>query len=178
MNKFICILPLGEVGLVFFKKLKEDLEGGFDFEVKLEDKIEIPDYAYDESRDQCDSRIILNELKTKKFIGAERVVAVTDVDLFTKNLNYIFGRAESSGKICLVSVKRLDPAFYKQKVVEDLFYNRVLKEVIHELGHTFGLKHCKNEKCVMYFSNTVEDTDNKGVEFCEECQKAYEYMKS
>jgi archaemetzincin len=35
------------------------------------------------------------------------------------------------------------------------------------LGHSFGFEHCPNRKCVMFFSSSVRDTDNKGFQFCE-----------
>nr|WP_243666411.1 matrixin family metalloprotease [Vulcanisaeta sp. JCM 16159] len=45
----------------------------------------------------------------------------------------------------------------------------MLKEVLHELGHSFGLDHCADPRCVMYFSNTIEDTDRKGPGYCQRC---------
>lgn len=37
-------------------------------------------------------------------------------------------------------------------------------------GHTWGLAHCAAPRCVMFFSNTLHDTDAKGVEFCSACR--------
>lgn len=177
MNKFIYILPLREVNLDYFEKLEKDLENKFNFKVRLGNKVEIPDYAYSKDRNQYNGRIILNELDNIKIEGAEKILVITEVDLFADDLNFIFGQAESSGKMALISTKRLNPEFYKQKKGEDLFYKRIFKEAVHELGHTFGLKHCQNKKCVMHFSNKVEDTDVKEGVFCVECGKLYEYMK-
>ena len=177
-EKNIYILPLGNVGLKFFEKIKTDLEKKFDFRVKLENRIEIPDYAFNKEKDQYNGRIILNELSKINFENTEKILAITDKDLFTEDLDYIFGQAESSGKVCLVSTNRLNPEFYKEKLDKDLFYSRVLKEAIHELGHTFSLKHCQNKKCVMHFSDNINNTDFKDSEFCEKCNEAYKYMNS
>ncbi|TLX91314.1 MAG: hypothetical protein E6K97_02920 [Thaumarchaeota archaeon] len=38
----------------------------------------------------------------------------------------------------------------------------MVKECVHELGHIFGFVHCPNIECVMYFSNSLSDTDIKG----------------
>ncbi len=48
---------------------------------------------------------------------------------------------------------------------------RALKEAVHELGHTYYLSHCADAKCVMYFSNSLADTDIKGAGFCKRCQQ-------
>jgi archaemetzincin len=176
MLKYIYILPLGEVSLDFLGKLKKDLENKFGFKIEIRNRVEMPDYVYNKEKDQYNSRIILNELTKLSFKNTEKILAITDLDLFTEDLSYIFGQAETSGKICLISSKRLNPKFYNKNFDKDLFYSRILKEAIHELGHTFGLKHCKNKKCVMHFSNNIEETDFKKSEFCEECGRVYQYV--
>jgi len=52
-----------------------------------------------------------------------------------------------------------------------LFFERTFKELNHELGHTFGLLHCNSPRCVMNFSNSVLEVDQKSRFFCEKCQK-------
>lgn len=175
-RSYIYILPLGNIDLDFFEKLEKDLEKKFGFEVKIKNMKEIPNYSYNKDRDQYNGRIILNELENINFRNAEKILAITEVDLFMEDLNFIFGQAESNGKICLISTKRLNPEFYGKKLDRDLFYKRILKEAIHELGHTFGLKHCENKKCVMCISNNIGNTDLKNNDFCEECGKLYNYF--
>jgi archaemetzincin len=62
----------------------------------------------------------------------------------------------------------LSPAFYGLPEAPELFFQRVTKETLHELGHVFGLEHCKNS-CVMRFSNSLNDTDRKPESFCPSC---------
>jgi archaemetzincin len=63
----------------------------------------------------------------------------------------------------VVSVARLrDPN-------PDRFLNRVVKEAVHELGHTWGLGHCDSPTCVMHHSESVEDADAKNEGFCRTC---------
>jgi len=50
-----------------------------------------------------------------------------------------------------------------------LLHERLLKEALHELGHTFGLRHCVDYTCVMSSSNGVERIDLKRAEFCPNC---------
>jgi archaemetzincin len=46
---------------------------------------------------------------------------------------------------------------------------RAIKEAIHELGHTFGLKHCPDWRCVMASTHAAERLDVKSADFCAAC---------
>ena len=63
-------------------------------------------------------------------------------------------------------------SFYGLPDNETIIYHRCEKEAIHELGHTFGLVHCRNFECVMYYANAVEDIDLKANVFCPHCAQA------
>ena len=103
----------------------------------------------------------------------DRVLAVTDVDLFDDGLDFVFGHATIHGRFAVISIARFgsnDP----DKVVE-----RATKTAIHELGHTFGLYHDDaNPDCVMHFSERLEHTDRKGRAFCRKCRPAVEFTLS
>ena len=96
----------------------------------------------------------------------ERILAVVSVDLYTGNLNSVFGEADPSTGIAVVSTHRLRTEFYGEAANPALFFSRLVKESVHELGHTFGLGHCPDPTCVMYFSNSIFDTDLKRTDFC------------
>ncbi|MFP3310624.1 MAG: pentalenene synthase [Caldivirga sp.] len=93
-----------------------------------------------------------------QYPGFDRYVAVVNADGYVPGLNFVFGVAE--GDYALVFTARL---------LGELLVTRILKEVIHEVGHTLGLGHCENPSCVMHFSNTLMDTDRKGPGFCPRC---------
>ena len=99
-------------------------------------------------------------------VDSDRVLAVTDVDLFEDGLSFVFGFAEKPGRVAVISTARLRTAD------DDRFLERALKEAVHELGHTFGLDHDEGRPgCVMKFSRTLADTDRKSREFCPTCQR-------
>lgn len=125
---------------------------------------ELPDDAYNNFRDQYLAGRVLDHLREE---GIK--IWVTQRDIYGKGSNYVFGETEYRGPI-LLSTKRLKPEFYDEKPDSDVLLNRLRKECIHELGHSFGLKHCDNENCVMRFSNSIKAVDEKNKEFCEECQ--------
>lgn len=100
----------------------------------------------------------------------EKALLIADVDLYAEGLNFVFGEAEIEGSLAIISLVRLRESFYGRSEKRDLFESRVKKEAVHELGHVFGLKHCSSPQCVMFFSNSLSDTDRKGWAFCPRCQ--------
>jgi archaemetzincin len=98
-----------------------------------------------------------------------RVLGIAGVDLFVPKLNFVFGEAFMGGGAAIISLYRLDPMRFGQAANADLFRARAIKEALHELGHTFGLAHCRSPSCVMFFFKSLQDTDRKGSQFCPFC---------
>ena len=71
----------------------------------------------------------------------------------------------------MVSAHRLRQEFYGLPTDPELLHERLLKEALHELGHTYGLRHCPDYTCVMSSSNGVERIDLKSAEFCPTCAR-------
>jgi archaemetzincin len=100
--------------------------------------------------------------------GARPVLGITHRDLFAGDLNFVFGIASPGGG-CVVSMARLAIG-----ADDRLLRARLLKEAVHELGHTLGLSHCADPRCVMHFSNSLADTDRKGDAYCGRCSARLE----
>lgn len=136
--------------------------------------IDVPTHAFNEGRRQYNSSIILEELShlynKGVFEGYERVIGLVDVDAYVLGLNFVFGEALLNGPVAIVYLARLKPEFYGGPSNYELFIERICKEIVHELGHTIGLRHCANPRCVMHFSNSIIDTDYKSMLFCARCQ--------
>ena len=88
---------------------------------------------------------------------------------FIPILTFVFGEARLNGRCAVVSSYRLDNRFYGLPNNPALMEARLLKEAIHELGHTYGLLHCHNPGCVMKSSTYVEEIDFKSSRFCGTC---------
>ncbi len=129
--------------------------------------------SFRSQRRQYDAGVFLKELAPAVASEADKAVFITRDDLFGSHFPFVFGMAK--GKSCIVSLARLDPRFYgpisSPATANALFKERIAKEVVHELGHTFGLGHCRNRKCVMAFSRSLEGVDAKGKSFCKRCKK-------
>lgn len=127
-------------------------------------------FAADERRGQYYSTAILQSLE-RRGDGGVRLLGVTSCDLYVPVLTFVFGEAQLDGNCAVVSTARLRDDFYGLPPNEDMLRERLVKEAAHELGHTFGLRHCPDWSCVMASSHAVERLDIKGAEFCTDCRK-------
>lgn len=128
-------------------------------------------FALDAGRRQYHSTAILQSMERRCDPDA-RILGVTSCDLFVPVLTFVFGEAQLDGNCATVSLARLKEEAYGLPPRDDLLRERLLKEAVHELGHTFGLRHCADWRCVMTSSHAVERLDVKTVEFCANCRKA------
>lgn len=165
----LLITPVGDVDLSLLDWLRGELRSVFNEEVRVGAGMPVPRESFFRERRQYLAPFILDRLKPPP--GDSRVLAVTDVDIFAPGLNFIFGQADLGGRRAIISVARLRPEFYSLPPDRRLLRERTLKEAVHELGHTYGLGHCRNPECVMYFSNSLADTDRKSASYCQECMR-------
>lgn len=192
--QYIYLLPFAKIHEQLLNMLAKDVEKKFFLPVKVLSPLAVPAYALNLSRQQYDGNKILAEVKQIGFSDLKKIIGLCGVDLYSGELNFIFGLAEAPGRAALVSYHRLRPEFYsvprkmtdeqsqatkpwygtyQKKPDFELLYSRFLKEIMHELGHSFGLSHCPEKKCVMCYSNIIDDTDQKDAEFCKKCGKIY-----
>jgi archaemetzincin len=128
-----------------------------------------PELAFDSSRGQYQSTLLLERLLAESTGSEERILGIAGVDLFIPILTYVFGEAQLDGRAAVVSTYRLDNRLYGLPVDHRLLLDRLVKESVHELGHTVGLIHCHHPTCVMRSSTYVEDIDLKDAQFCSRC---------
>jgi len=120
----------------------------------------------DQSRYQYDAFQIIRQLNTN--LPGPNII-LCDVDLFIPIFTYVFGLATLNGKSAVVSGHRLHNRYYGLPEKESVFNERLIKEILHELGHLCGLRHCPDYTCVMCNSPTVDEIDIKSAEFCPDC---------
>ncbi len=170
----LLLVPVGSVPAGVLEHLVDRLAGLLGRRVVVAEEIALPASSYEAHRRQCRGDAILAALRGLTYPAAERVLGLTDTDCYAPGLNFIFGQATLNGREAFVALPRLRPSFYGLPEDSPLFCQRALKEAVHELGHTWGLSHCPDPRCVMHFSNTLHDTDVKGTAFCSRCRPRQE----
>ncbi|HEX9912779.1 MAG TPA: archaemetzincin family Zn-dependent metalloprotease [candidate division Zixibacteria bacterium] len=165
----IVVIPLGDVDYGIVNKLATNLVSIFNAAVDILQGIRIPQEAYNQQRGQYYSTVILNKLDLLRANPREKILGVIDEDLYVPSLNFVFGEANPLSKVAVISLFRLKQENYDATDEEGLYFSRLSKEAVHELGHLIGFKHCPNPRCVMYFSNSLLETDRKNEKFCDNC---------
>ena len=175
--KPIHLIPLGapprpgaEPGLDLLEYLAAGLARTFRAPCQIRPETFDVSFALDDGRQQYYSTAIIQRLERAADPDA-RVLGVTASDLYVPVLTFVFGEAQLDGNCAVVSTARLKEEFYGLPPSQELLRERLLKEAAHELGHTFGLRHCADWRCVMTSSHAVERLDVKGAEFCNACKK-------
>lgn len=166
----LYLAPDEDIGEPILAVLQTTLERTFGFPVQvLPPRPTLPD-AFDAARRQFSSTAILRDLIARRPPDAVRLLGITGKDIFIPMLSFIFGQAQLGGRIALISLARLDQRFYQLPADPVLFFDRIAKEAIHELGHTFGLTHCNETTCAMSLSTNIAQVDAKAGAFCGACQ--------
>ena len=162
----IAVAPVGDTRRHVVDAVAGAIRKPFGRDVVLAPRMPIPDSAYHPRRRQFLSTALLDGLARLRRPGWERLLGVADVDLFVPDLNFVFGEADPRRGVAVLSVIRLRSGLHEGEDRDRVFERRAAIEAIHELGHTYGLGHCRDPHCVMWFSNTLAETDRKGTAFC------------
>jgi len=174
----IGISRIGQIDSYVISRIQENLNMIFSGATctLTTETLPVPEGAFNKARKQYRSDIILSSVHSyaENEKALDRVLGIVDIDIFVSELNFVFGEAECPGKAALISLWRLRPEFYGNASNMELFVERSTKEAVHELGHTLSLKHCSNPFCVMYFSNSIFETDRKQSLFCNKCHMKVE----
>lgn len=166
--KNLRLLAIGDVARPMMDAVRGSLAREFGMRCAVDATVIDPSFAYYPQRNQYHSTQIVEKLQ--QLNGDQRLLGITSVDLFIPILTFVFGEAQLGGTCAVVSYHRLDQSFYGLEADEDLLVERLVKEAIHEVGHTFGLTHCEDYECVMAASHSVEWLDVKGSRLCPECR--------
>ena len=170
MSRLVEIVPLDVAGRGFLSTLSTEIARVFPLQCRVGAAESLPAGTLDKQRGQYHATRILEHLAASGR-DAFRLLGVTSVDIFTPILRYVFGEAMLPGKAALISTYRLGSAPPRGESLSDrsVFLSRVTKESIHELGHTFGLTHCRNPSCAMAASLDTAHIDAKSTRLCDYC---------
>ena len=134
----IIISPIGDFTPELLDRIRAEIKRIYAFPTEVQPLLTDIEFAFHPNRQQYHSTPILEELACKAPTGAIKVLAVAQVDLFIPILTHVYGEAQLGGKACIVSTVRLNEGHQSQNTQEP-YLSRIIKEAIHELGHTFKL---------------------------------------
>jgi archaemetzincin len=164
----IAVSPVGRRTAALAPAVCKAIEHVYGRRTRVVPLLDSLDFAYDAQRGQFHSTPILERLAALAPQWALRVLAITTDDLFIPILTHVYGEAQLGGTAAIVSIHRLSeglPALDADAV----FNTRLAKEAVHELGHTFDLRHCKDKACSMHYCRSLFDVDQKKKEMCRYC---------
>ncbi len=164
----IIIAPIGDIATSLCETVSDEVTRHFGFRSAIIPFKEDISYALDSKRQQYHSTPILEKLAESVPPQTLKLLAITQVDLFIPILTYVYGEAQLGGKAGIISGFRLQQDI--SGLYDEHFFHRMVKEALHELGHTFNLLHCKDRTCIMHYCRSIIDVDRKSDRLCRYCR--------
>jgi archaemetzincin len=168
-SEYILISPVGELNTTLIEAMAGEIQRVFGFYTGIDSILNDLSFALDHNRNQHHSTMILEQLAARAPAQAVKVIAIAQVDLFIPILTHVYGEAQLGGTACVVSTFRLNEGRSGMNISQK-YIDRIVKEAIHELGHTFNLRHCPEASCIMHYCRNEEDVDRKSDELCRYCK--------
>jgi archaemetzincin len=167
--KLLQLLPIGDLDGGLLMDLGPALAETFHMPCEVMTRPLNPEIAFHGERQQYHSSELLQHMQRYLTADSWRVLGVTAVDLYIPILTFVFGEAQMAGPCAVVSAHRLRQEFYGLPSDPEILRQRLLKEAVHEIGHTLNLTHCDDYTCAMAPSHAVEWIDLKESALCATC---------
>ncbi len=169
----IVVVPLGEVDFFQLNKLAGNLSALFSLPSDILQGMKLPKEAYKLTTNQYFSTVILQKLELLKASQREVILGILEEDLYNAGDAYVIGDSDRLAKCAVVSYNRIRMEFYGLPEDDKQIFKRMLKESARHLGKVLGLRSCRNPRCVMYYSDTMYDIDQKSEKLCDICRRTY-----
>jgi archaemetzincin len=167
--KLLQLLPIGNLDGHLLMDLGPAIADAFHMPCEVIPRPLNPEIAFHGERQQYHSSELLQHMQRFLTRDSWRILGVTSVDLYIPILTFVFGEAQMAGPCAIVSAHRLRQEFYGLPPDPEILRLRLLKEAVHELGHTLNLTHCEDYQCAMAPSHAVEWIDLKESVLCSAC---------
>jgi len=166
----IVIAPIGDFAQEIPAAIGLGIARVFRTAVRVETILSDLAFAFDAARRQYHSTAILKALEACAPPDAFKLLGLVRVDLFIPILTHVYGEAQLGGVACVLSTHRLSAEPGGRGGGREGASLRIVKEALHELGHTFGLRHCPDPACLMHYCRSEQDVDRKSSDPCRYCR--------
>lgn len=175
----VVLVPLGKFPADQVAAVAEHLRIHAQVDVRTHAREPLPEAAWYAPRKRYRADRILEHLEAM-FVDAPattHVLALVTVDISTTKPPHedwgIFGLGQMPGRAAVVSTFRL-----RRKARDDAHLKRRLANTtLHELGHTFGLDHCREALCPMQDAEgSIVNTDAANDDFGPGCRESIERL--
>ncbi|MDR3556749.1 MAG: hypothetical protein P4L55_18510 [Syntrophobacteraceae bacterium] len=165
----IGLIDMGHTPDMVMRIVAANLQTMFEVQADILVPMAIPEDALQLHRGQYDAGLVLKHLSGLSFPHHPRILAITDVDLCSPVLTYVFGEAQMGAKSAIVSDFRLKHNADGAPAPSAVYYERIVKVALHEIAHTLSLYHCDTPGCLMQMSPRIDDLDKLSIHFCDRC---------
>lgn len=176
----VALQPFGALRAGVVATVKSGIEQRYNVSVVVLPERPLPDAAFYRPRHRYRAERLLDALDK---VGDEagvtyaKIVGLTASDISTTVDEHedfgVYGLGDLGGAPCVVSTFRLG----RGGASEELFSERVVKAVNHELGHTFGVDHCLRSGCLMSAAaGTMRRVDSGAGAPCAACADRLERL--
>lgn len=167
----IVVVPLGDVDFTLVNRLATEIGPIFERSVDILKGMKMPEEALNVIRNQYYARVVLSKLERAKANQREKVIAITEDDLYLPDQNTVVGYGDALSGVGVVSLHNIRQEFYGLPEDESKVYDRLYKEATHQLGYVFELVGCRNARCVHFDGENMMEIDNKAAKFCDVCTR-------
>jgi archaemetzincin len=167
----IVVVPLGEVDFTLVNRLATEIGPVFERSVDILKGMNMPEEALNVIRNQYYARVALSKLERAKANQREKVIAITEDDLYLPDQNSVVGYGDSLSGVAIVSLFQIRQEFSGLPEDESKVYERLYKEAAHQLGFVFDLIGCRNARCVHFSGENMMEIDSKANKFCDVCTR-------
>jgi archaemetzincin len=166
----IFFQPLEFTDTAALRFLKTSVENFYPVSVTVCLNKQLSKHLYYPPRNRYRADSIIHWLQKGVTDSVQTIVGITSQDIsVTKEKIHdygVMGLGYQPGKACVVSTFRAAKTAKNKQHLQE----RLLKLVLHEMGHNFGLPHCVNKQCFMVDAEGQMKLDEE-VDLCNSCQK-------
>ena len=163
------VIPMGLVDGTACDVVMAHLQVLMGFTARIQAPRPVPAYAYLPNRRQYDAGLILKALGQDLPYFQVRL-GITVLDLCLPILSYVYGEAFLGDRLAVISLHRIGLRPEEGNVESALLYERLAKVALHEVSHAIGIPHCRENGCLMHFSQGLKNLDGLNLHFCPKCR--------